>query len=124
MIDTTLSSLTQGAFVLMTGRLGSIYGHKNVLCLGAAWWVLWTLVNGFCNNFIAFNIARALSGIGSAMIVPNAVAIIGVTYPPGRVRNLIFGLLGAGMPIGGWSGALFSGVFTQLTDWKWLFVFL
>jgi len=108
----------------MTGRLGAIYGHKNILLIGALWWVLWTLINGFCNSFVSFNAARALSGIGGALIVPNGVAIIGITYPPGRMRNLVIGLFGAGMPIGGWSGALFAGIFTELTEWKWLFIFL
>ena len=86
----------------MTGRLGSIYGHKNILLGGAAWWIVWSFINAFCNNFIAFNIARALSGIGAAMIVPNAIAIIGTTLPPGKMRNLSLGFFGAGAPVGGW----------------------
>jgi len=108
----------------MTGRLGAIYGHRNVLLTGCVWWCIWTFINGFCDNFIAFNIARGLSGIGSAMIVPNAVAIIGITFPPGRARNLVIGFFGAGAPVGGWTGALLSGVFTELTPWKWLFIFM
>lgn len=96
--------LTAGAFVLMSGRLGSIYGHARVLLLGAAWWIVWTLVNGFCNDFVAFNVVRALSGMGGAMVVPNAVAIVGTTFPPGRMRNRCLGLFGAGAPVGGWAG--------------------
>ncbi|CAD6588673.1 MAG: hypothetical protein ASARMPREDX12_003407 [Alectoria sarmentosa] len=117
-------SLTSGAFVLMTGRLGSIYGHKNVLLSGAAWWIVWSFINAFCDNFIAFNVARALSGIGAAMIVPNAIAIIGTTLPPGKMRNLSLGFFGAGAPVGGWLGALFAGLLAELTPWKWLFVFM
>lgn len=118
------SRLTSGAFVLMTGRLGSIYGHKKILLSGAAWWIVWSFINAFCNNFVAFNIARALSGIGAAMIVPNAIAIIGTTLPPGKLRNLSLGFFGAGAPVGGWLGALFAGLLAELTPWKWLFIFM
>ncbi|CAF9935386.1 hypothetical protein IMSHALPRED_010210 [Imshaugia aleurites] len=117
-------SLTSGAFVLMAGRLGSVYGHKKILLGGAAWWILGSFVNAFCNNFMAFNIVRALSGIGAAMIVPNAIAIIGTTLPPGKMRNLSLGFFGAGAPVGGWLGALFSGLLAELTPWKWLFIFM
>lgn len=116
--------LTSGAFVLMTGRLGSIYGHKNVLLAGAAWWIVWSFINAFCNHFVAFNVARALSGIGAAMIVPNAVAVIGTTLPPGKMRNLSLGFFGAGAPVGGWLGALFAGLLAELTPWKCLFIFM
>lgn len=96
--------LTAGAFVLMSGRLGSIYGHGRVLLLGAAWWVVWTLANAFCSDYVAFNVVRAMSGVGGAMVVPNAVAIVGTEFPPGRMRNRCLGLFGAGAPVGGWAG--------------------
>lgn len=108
----------------MTGRLGTIHGHRHILLAGAGWWALCTFVNAFCNNFIAFNLIRGLSGIGGAMIVPNAVAVIGTTFPPGRKRNSSLGLFGAGAPIGGWVGALFAGLLAELTPWKWLFIFM
>lgn len=71
-----------------------------------------------------FNIMRGLSGIGSALIVPNAVAIVGTTLPPGPMRNRCLGLFGAGAPIGGWFGALMAGVLAEGTSFMWLFVFM
>lgn len=58
------------------------------------------------------------------MIVPNAIAVIGTTLPPGKMRNLSLGFFGAGAPVGGWLGTLFAGLLAQLTPWKWLFIFL
>lgn len=116
--------LTAGAFILMSGRLGSIYGHARVLLLGASWWVVWSLINGFCTNSKAFNIARGMSGVGGAMVVPNAVAIIGTTFPPGTTRNRCLGLFGAGAPVGGWFGALMAGVLAEKLSFKWLFIFM
>ncbi|KAF2104461.1 MFS general substrate transporter [Rhizodiscina lignyota] len=116
--------LTQGTFVLVSGRLGAVYGHKNMLLLGGIWFAFWSLINSFCANFFAFNIVRGLTGIGGALILPNAVAMIGITFPPGKMRNFCLGIFGAAAPIGGYLGALLAGVFTEFTPWRWLFIFL
>src|ERR1700712_2649156 len=93
--------LTHGAFVLISGRIGAVYGHKNIVLLGGAWWVLWSVINGFCTrSLVTFAIARAFAGIGAAFVMPNIVAIIGITFPPGRLRNLTLGFLGFGCPVG------------------------
>lgn len=60
----------------MSGRLGAVYGHQNILFLGGAWFVVWSMVNGFTSSFIPFIVARALSGIGGALLMPNIVAMI------------------------------------------------
>ncbi|KAG0647147.1 putative MFS-type transporter [Hyphodiscus hymeniophilus] len=114
--------LTQGAFVLATGRIGAVYGHKNILLLGGAWWVSWTLITGFCTkSIIAFAIARAFSGVGAAMAMPNIVAIIGITFPPGKMRNLTLGFFGFGAPVGGTIGCVLIGIFIQWTEWRYFF---
>lgn len=56
--------------------------------------------------------------------MPNAVAMISSTNPPGRVRNLSLGFFAASAPIGGYFGALFLGAFMEKTEWKWFFVFM
>lgn len=116
--------LTQGTFVLISGRLGAVYGHKNMLLLGGAWFALGSLINNFCSDFLVFNLIRGFTGMGGALILPNAVAMIGITFPPGRMRNFCLGIFGAAAPIGGYLGAVFAGVFTQFTPWRYLFVFL
>lgn len=113
--------LTQGTFVLISGRLGAVYGHRNVLIAGAAWFVIWTLANGFCTTFVLFNAGRAISGIGGALIMPNAVALISTTIPPGKVRNVTLGFFGASAPIGGYLGALWAGILIRFVNWQWVF---
>ncbi|KAI9036820.1 MFS general substrate transporter [Aspergillus affinis] len=117
-------ALTQGTFVLMSGRLGDVFGHRRLLILGGIWLAVCTLISAFCNNFFAFVCMRALSGVGGAAIMPNAVAMIATTNPPGKVRNLSLGLFGASAPMGGYFGALFLGAFLEKTEWKWFFVFI
>ena len=116
--------LTQGTFVLMGGRLGAVYGHKNILAVGCAVWVIWSLGSGFSNNTIALSFMRGLTGIGGGLLTPNAVALLGINFPPGRQRNLAMGLFGAMAPVGAAGGSLVSAVFVQLTEWKWIFFFL
>ncbi|OTA94960.1 hypothetical protein M434DRAFT_236042 [Hypoxylon sp. CO27-5] len=116
--------LTQGTFVLVSGRFGAVYGHKNMLLLGSLFLIIFTFVCGFCNNFIAFNVMRAMSGIGGAFIMPNAVAMIGITNPPGFARNLSLAFFGASAPIGGYLGALITGGFIQSAPLVWMFVFI
>ncbi|PYI04798.1 efflux pump antibiotic resistance protein [Aspergillus sclerotiicarbonarius CBS 121057] len=116
--------LTQGTFVLVSGRLGDVFGHRELLLVGGAWLSLCTLVSAFCNNFVAFVAMRALAGLGGALIMPNAVAMITSTNPPGRVRNLSLGFFAASAPTGGYFGALFLGAFMEKTEWKWFFVFI
>ena len=93
-----------------------------MLLLGVGWFASCSLINNFCNDFLIFNIMRGLTGVGGALILPNAIAMIGITFPPGKMRNFCLGIFGAAAPIGGWAGALLAGVFTQFTPWRYLFV--
>lgn len=108
----------------MGGRIGAIYGHKNTVVAAGIWWVIFTLVSGFMKGLISLSILRALSGIGGAFIVPNAIALLTITFPPGTMRNMSVGLFGAMAPIGAAGGSVFPGFFVQLLPWKWLFFFL
>jgi MFS family permease len=104
--------------------MGAIYGHKRLLMYGAVWLGVCSLVCGFCNNFIAFVVVRALSGIGGAFIMPNAVALLTITNPPGSTRNLLLGFFGASAPLGGWVGAILLGLFQHYSEYKWFFLFM
>ncbi|KAL4749801.1 hypothetical protein BDW72DRAFT_204467 [Aspergillus terricola var. indicus] len=117
--------LTQGTFVLMSGRLGDVYGHRKMLLGGGAWLILCSFVGAFVHtNFFAFVTMRALAGVGGACIMPNAVAMIAITNPPGRVRNLSLGFFAASAPLGGYFSALFLGAFMEHTHWRWFFIFV
>ncbi|PCG91555.1 Major facilitator superfamily domain, general substrate transporter [Penicillium occitanis (nom. inval.)] len=115
--------MSQGAFVLIGGRFGDVYGHKNVLLAGATWWVVWSLVTGFCHSVVTVSLFRGLTGIGAAFITPNAVALLAHTFPPGRLRNIAMGLFGAMAPLGAAGGGAIAALLVQLTPWKWMFFF-
>ncbi|EXJ93155.1 hypothetical protein A1O3_01712 [Capronia epimyces CBS 606.96] len=101
---TIFTNLLQGAIVLVAGPIGAVYGHKNMLIYRTLWLGVCNLVCGFCNNFITFVIMRALSGIGGALIMPNAVAILTITNPPGLTYLEVLAFFSASQaPSSGWS---------------------
>ncbi|MCJ1425368.1 hypothetical protein MMC29_003267 [Sticta canariensis] len=116
--------LTQGTFVLIGGRLGAVYGHKNVFAAGCVWWVLWALGGGFANNLVSMCFMRGLCGMGGGLMIPNIVALLGITFPPGKKRNLGMALYGAMAPVGAVGGSLLCAVVIQLSEWKWAFFML
>ncbi|POS71892.1 hypothetical protein DHEL01_v209711 [Diaporthe helianthi] len=117
-------SLTQSTFVLISGRLGAVYGHKQTLLLGGAIISVFSLANAFTTTYNTFIAVRALTGIGGGLIMPNAVAMITIVVPPGRTRNLTMGFFAAAAPIGGWVGSLIAGLFMMAPKWQMMFVFI
>ncbi|EPX71653.1 membrane transporter [Schizosaccharomyces octosporus yFS286] len=115
-------SLTVGTFILVAGKLGDMYGHKNMFIFGYAWYSLWSLISGFsvyAKSAIMYDVCRALTGIAPAFLLPNALAILGRVYPPGRRKQWAFCMFGATAPNGFLLGAVFSGIFSQLAWWPW-----
>ena len=91
-------SLTVGAFILVTGRLGDVYGHRRIFALGMAWYGLATFVlgfTGFSGSAIFFDVVRGVQGVGAAMTLPNAVALLARAYPNNARKTLVFAMFGA-----------------------------
>ncbi|KAI1610243.1 MFS transporter [Exophiala viscosa] len=115
-------SLTVGTFILPAGRWGDLYGHKKLFVIGYYWFALWSLIAGFSafsHSIVFFSFCRAMQGIGPAIMIPNGLAVLSRTYPPGPKRNMVLSLFGATAPNGYLMGALFSGIFAQLVWWPW-----
>lgn len=58
-------------------------------------------------NEIGFDILRGLQGLAAAAMTPTALGILGVTFPPGKTKDIAFGCFGAGAPLGGIIGNIF-----------------
>ncbi|EME43602.1 hypothetical protein DOTSEDRAFT_54370 [Dothistroma septosporum NZE10] len=116
-------SLTLGTFILPAGRLGDMYGHKTLYIFGFGWYAVWSVVAGVAvySGDILFSIARGFQGIGCALLVPNALALVGRTYGASPKKNMVFALFGAAAPTGWVVGAVFSSILAQLTWWPWAF---
>ena len=105
-------SLTVGTFILLSGRLGDLYGHRRVLLAGYAWFGACSVVAGLAvyAGSVLFVFACVLSGVGPSLMLPNALAILGAAYPPSPRKDIDFSLFGAVAPGGGVRGGLGSSV--------------
>lgn len=115
-------SLTVGVFIMITGRLGDIFGHKLLVILGYLMFSIFSLFTGmagYINNGIYFHIMRAFQGIGPTMLLPNAVALLARAYPAGLRKSIVFSIFGATAPAGFILGALFGSIFAQFVWWPW-----
>jgi len=115
-------SLSVGTFILVSGRLGDIYGYKRMLLIGYSWFATWSMVAGLAvySNKVLFIFARVLQGIGPAIVLPNSLAILGATYAPGPRKSMAFAIFGACAPNGSILGSVFAALFA-LTWWPWAF---
>ncbi|KAJ5679645.1 hypothetical protein N7462_007889 [Penicillium macrosclerotiorum] len=116
-------SLTVGTFIFVSGRLGDVYGHRLFFIIGFVWFGVWSLLGGFAvwSNSIFFDCCRAFQGVGPAFLLPNAVAILGRSYPPGFRKEIVFCLFGAVAPGGFTIGATFSSLLAERLWWPWGF---
>ncbi|OBA21068.1 major facilitator superfamily MFS-1 [Metschnikowia bicuspidata var. bicuspidata NRRL YB-4993] len=117
-------ALTLGTFILISGRLGDLFGLRRMLLFGWFWAALWCVVTGlsyYSKSTIFFITCRAFQGVGFAFILPCAMGILGTVYPPGKRKNLAFAFVGASAPVGATIGVLMAGVVAQLVWWCWAF---
>ena len=117
-------ALTLGSFILVSGRLGDLFGLRKIFVFGWFWAALWSLVTGlsyFSESSILFIICRAFQGIGFALIIPCGVGILGTTYPNGKRKNFAFAFFASAAPVGASLSCLMSGMLAQLARWDWAF---
>lgn len=115
-------SLTIGTFILIGGRFGDDFGHKRMFVTGLSWYALWTLVAGLAvwSTHVLFVFARVFQGIGPAMTLPNALAILGRSYSPGSKKNMAFAFFGGTAPFGAIAGFATGGLWALLW-WPWAY---
>ncbi|CAO1601876.1 hypothetical protein XANCAGTX0491_005514 [Xanthoria calcicola] len=117
-------ALGGGVFVHVTGRLGDHFGHKYVFMAGWIWMAIWSLVSGFADDVILFDIARGFTGVGNAALVPNSFALLGKAFPPfSTKKNIGFAFLGFCAPAGYIFGGVVGAAFAQNVTWRWGFWF-
>ena len=117
--------LTCAVLLIGAGRLGDLYGRRRMFCAGMALFVVASAACGLAPTAAVLVAARLIQGIGAALISPNVLSIIGVSYPgPARVRALtIYGLV---MGLAAAGGQLIGGVLIQadVLHLGWRTVFL
>jgi EmrB/QacA subfamily drug resistance transporter len=114
--------LTFGGFLLLGGRLGDLFGHQRLFLIGIALFTLASLVCGLATSQEALVSARAVQGLGAAVVSAVALSLIVMlfTEPAERAKAMgVFGFVAAG---GGSIGVLLGGILTDVLDWHWIFL--
>jgi EmrB/QacA subfamily drug resistance transporter len=110
------------ACLLPAGALADRVGRKRMLIAGLAAFMLASLGCGLASSALALNIARAAKGIGAAMLLTSALAIIANTFHDGAARARAWAVWGACMGISTTIAPLIGGVVTQWFGWRWIFL--
>jgi len=115
-------TLTFGGFMLLAGRLGDLFGHRRVFLLGVSLFTLASLACGLAGSQELLVGARAVQGIGGAVVAAVALSLIMTLFTEPRERAKAMGVIGFVAAGGGSIGVLAGGILTDLLDWHWIFL--
>jgi EmrB/QacA subfamily drug resistance transporter len=113
-------TLTFGGFLLLGGRLADLMGRRRMFMVGLVLFSFASLAGGLAQSEAWLIAARALQGMGAAIVSPAALSIITTTFADGEERNRALGVWGAVAGAGGAAGVLLGGVLTSGLSWRWV----
>jgi EmrB/QacA subfamily drug resistance transporter len=114
-------ALLFGGFLLLGGRAADLLGRRRLFLAGIVLFTVASLVSGLAWSDSALIGARALQGLGAAIVTPAALSIISTTFTEGSERNKALGAWGAVGAFGAVAGVLLGGILTDLLSWEWIF---
>jgi EmrB/QacA subfamily drug resistance transporter len=114
--------LTFGGFLLLAGRLGDLFGQRRLFLIGITVFTAASLACGLATTQGVLIGARAIQGLGAAVVSAVALSLIVTlfTEPAERAKAMgVFGFVAAG---GGTIGVLMGGILTDALSWHWIFL--
>jgi EmrB/QacA subfamily drug resistance transporter len=117
-IDAYLISL--GALILIAGSLSDLFGRKRILALGLGWFGIASFLCAIAPNGVFLVVARALQGIGGALLVPSSLALI-ISAFSGSAQSKAIGTWTAWLSIATVIGPLAGGLILAVVSWRWIF---
>jgi len=114
-------TLTFGGLLMLGGRAADLLGRRRMFLAGLVLFSGASLVCGLSTSEGMLIAARAVQGVGAAIISPAALSILMTTFSEGAERNKALGIWGAIAGTGGAAGVLLGGVLTDQLNWSWIF---
>lgn len=114
--------LTFGGFLLLAGRLGDLFGHRRLFLIGLTVFTAASLACGLANSPEILVGARAVQGLGGAIVAVVALSLIMTVFTEPAERAKAMGFIGFVIAGGGSIGVLLGGVLTDALDWHWIFL--
>jgi len=118
----TAYTLTFGGFLLLGGKIADRLGRREIFIAGAVLFAVASLAGGLASNLGLLIAARAVQGIGGALMSPAALSLLTVIFKEGQERNRALGVW-AGITAGGAAlGLILGGILTEYASWRWVFL--
>lgn len=118
----SLYTLTMASFMLVGGKLGSIWGRKRALLVGGVIYAIGALVTGFSPNIVVLILGWSVTeGLGAALVIPAIAALIATNYHGGD-RIVAYSIIGAASGIAAAAGPLIGGFVTTYLSWRYVFI--
>jgi EmrB/QacA subfamily drug resistance transporter len=116
----TAYALTFAAFLITGGKLADLFGRRRIFVLGLVVFSLSSLACGLAPNAGFLIGARAVQGIGAALMNPATLSIITATFPP-KQRGQAIGIWAGVSALALAIGPLTGGLITEKLNWNWIF---
>ncbi len=113
-------ALTFGGFLLLGGRMADLLGRRRLFMVGLGLFSLASLLGGLSTSEEQLIAARALQGLGAALLAPSALSMVTNMFEEGSERNKALGIWGAVSGSGGAAGVLLGGILTEYAGWEWV----
>ena len=113
-------TLVFGGFLLLGGRMADLLGRRRMFMAGLVLFAIASLFGGLAQSEGQLIVARAVQGLGGALLSPAALSIITTLFAEGAERNKALGVWGAVAGSGGAVGVLLGGILTDQLGWEWV----
>jgi EmrB/QacA subfamily drug resistance transporter len=117
----TAYGLTLAGFLMLSGRVGDIHGHKKLFIIGVLLFSLASLIGGLAPSEIVLVLARVVQGLGAAMASATGLSILAAVFPEGKERNRALSIFAAASGSGFAAGMVLGGTITASLGWRWVF---
>jgi EmrB/QacA subfamily drug resistance transporter len=114
-------TITFGGLLLLGGRAADLLGRRRLFMIGVTIFTAASLACGLASTIGVLIAARAVQGVGAAIVSPAVLSIITTTFEEGSERNKALGIWGAIGGSGAAAGVLFGGILTKYAGWEWIF---
>jgi EmrB/QacA subfamily drug resistance transporter len=113
-------TLTFGGFLLLGGRLADLLGRRRLFMIGLTLFAVASFAGGIAQSAGWLVAARAVQGLGAALLSPAALSLLTTIFAEGKERNTALGVWGAVAGSGGAVGVLLGGMLTEWAGWEWV----
>jgi EmrB/QacA subfamily drug resistance transporter len=113
-------TLTFAGFLLLGGRAADLYGRRRVFIIGLSLFTGASLIGGLSQTQGMLVAARALQGLGGAVLAPATLTILTTSFREPAARARALGVWSAVAAGGGAAGVLLGGILTDLLSWRWI----